>query len=72
MRWSRCLGYEVKLLRKYRNEVLSKSLVGQEIIKLYKLWSPAIVKAMAEDEEFKEGVKEFVDELLPLLRGEEE
>lgn len=30
-------------------------------------WSPVIVKAMEQDEEFKEDVKEVVDEILMLI-----
>jgi len=37
--------------------VLSTTTEGQEIIKLYYEWSPAIVTVMEEDEEFKEEVK---------------
>jgi hypothetical protein len=57
---------EAELLRKYRDEVLSKTPVGQEIIRLYYEWSPAIVKAMEEDEEFKSEVKELIDGILPV------
>ena len=59
---------EAELLRKYRDEVLSKTPVGQEIIRLYYEWSPAIVKAMEEDEEFKSEVKELIDGILPVTR----
>jgi hypothetical protein len=47
---------------------LSKTPEGQEIIKLYYQWSPLIVKAMEEDEEFKEDVAEMIDEVLRLIR----
>ena len=63
---------ETKHLRNFRDEVLSKAPVGQEIIRLYYQWSPTIVNAMAEDKEFKEEVKEIVDGILPLIRGEVE
>jgi len=63
---------EVVLLRAFRDEVLSQSPVGQEIIELYSQWSPAIVKAMEEDEEFREDVKEMIDEVLPVIIGERE
>ncbi len=46
------------------------TLEGQKKIKLYYEWSPSIVKAMEEDEEFKEEVKEMVDGVLMLI-GEE-
>ncbi len=58
---------EAELLRKYRDEVFSKIPVGQEIIKLYYQWSPAIVKAMEADEIFKEEVKEMIDVVLELI-----
>ena len=59
---------DLKTLRKFRDEVLRKSPVGQEIIKLYYELSPAIVKAMAEDKEFKEEVKDMIEGVLPLVR----
>jgi hypothetical protein len=63
---------EVELLRDFRDNVLSKSPVGQEIIRLYYQWNPAIVKAMEEDEEFKKDVREMIDEILPLIEGKVE
>jgi len=63
---------EVKVLRKFRDDVLSQTPEGQELIKLYYQWSPAIVKAMEEDEEFKEDIKEMVDGVLELIIEEAE
>lgn len=63
---------EVELLRKYRDEVLRTTPVGQEIIRLYYLWSPAIVKVMEEDEAFREELKETIDWILPMIREEVE
>ena len=63
---------EVELLRKYRDEVLSTTAVGKEIIDLYYLWSPAIVRAMDEDKAFREELKETVDGILPMIREEVE
>jgi len=59
---------DLKTLRKFRDEVLNKTPVGQEIIKLYYQWSPAIVKAMEQDEEFKEEVKEMIESILPMIK----
>lgn len=56
------------LLRDFRDNVLSNTPEGQEIIRLYYEWSPLIVKAMEEDEEFREEVKEIIDEILPFIR----
>jgi len=62
----------VETLRYFRDNVLSKSPEGQEIIRIYNEWSPAIVKAMGENEAFKEEVKEMIDGVLPLIKGEVE
>lgn len=59
---------ETELLRYLRDNVLTKSLEGQEIIRLYYELSPFIVKAMQEDEKFKQLVKEMIDGILPLTR----
>ena len=58
---------ETQLLRSIRDNVLSKSQEGQELIKLYYQWSPFIVRAMEADEEFKQEVKEMVDEVLVVV-----
>ncbi len=63
---------ELKLLRHLRDTVLNHTQEGKELIKLYYRWSPAIVKAMEEDEEFKKDVKEMIDGVLPLISGERE
>ena len=62
---------EANLLRNFRDSVLSQTPEGQEIIRLYYEWSPAIVKAIKEDEEFKQDVKEVIDGVLPLIAEEE-
>ena len=59
---------DLNTFRKFRDEVLSKTQAGQEIIKLYYQWSPAIVKAMEQDEAFKKEVKEMIEDILPLIR----
>jgi hypothetical protein len=58
---------ETVLLRYVRDSVLCKTLEGQELIKLYYQWSPVILNAMEEDEEFKNEVKELIDELLLMI-----
>ena len=60
---------QTELLRYIRDNILAQTPEGQEIIQLYYEWSPAIVKAMEDDEVFKEQVKEMIDGVLPLLRG---
>jgi hypothetical protein len=58
---------EVRALRLFRDAVLSQSHEGQELIKLYYQWSPAIVRAMEADEEFKQEIKDMIDEILPMI-----
>jgi sulfite oxidase len=55
------------LLRSFRDRVLSRTLEGQELIKLYYAWSPPIVRIMEEDEEFKAEVKAMLDGILCLI-----
>jgi hypothetical protein len=58
---------EIAILRNFRDNVLSKTPAGQEIIKLYYQWSPVIEKAMEHDENFKEEVKEMIDGFLRMI-----
>lgn len=60
---------DIELLRNFRDSVLNNTPEGKELIRLYYEWSPTIVQAMVEDEEFKKEVKEMIDGLLPLIRG---
>jgi hypothetical protein len=59
---------KTEFLRYFRDNILSQSPEGREIIKLYYQWSPLIVKAMEEDEAFRGEVKELVDGVL-LIEG---
>ena len=59
---------EAELLRYFRDNALSQSLEGQEIIRLYYKWSPVIVRTMEEDEEYKEQVREMIDGVLGLIK----
>ena len=61
---------EVELLRYFRDNVLNQTPEGRELIRLFYLWSPAIVKAMEEDEGFKEEMKEMIDRVLSLIKEE--
>ena len=62
---------ETELLRSFRDNVLGKTPEGRELIRLYYEWSPAIVKTMEEDEEFKQEMKEMVDGVLELIEETE-
>jgi hypothetical protein len=56
-----------KHLRHFRDTILSKTSEGQELIKLYYQWSPVLVKAMEEDEEFRQEVKGMIDSVVPMI-----
>lgn len=59
---------ETELLRSFRDNILSQTPDGQEIIRLYYEWSPLVVEVMEEDEEFREELKEMIDGIRPLIR----
>ena len=59
---------QTELLRYLRDNVLSTTPEGQELIKLYYELSTSIVKAMEEDEEFKEQIKEMIDGVVELIK----
>jgi hypothetical protein len=61
-----------ELLRHFCNNELTQTPEGREIIHLYYEWSPVIVNAMEEDEDFKAQVKGMIDGILLLIRGEVE
>jgi hypothetical protein len=58
---------EIELLRYVRDNLLNQTHTGKELIRLYYVWSPVIVKTMEADEDFKGDVKEMIDELLMLI-----
>jgi hypothetical protein len=59
---------EVQLLRYFRDNVLSNTVEGREVIRLYYLWSPVIMKAVEEDEAFKHYVREIIDDVLAMIK----
>ena len=61
---------QTELLRHFRNNILSKTPEGREIIRLYYEWSPVVIRSMERDEKFKEEVKQLFDGILPLIIAE--
>jgi hypothetical protein len=59
---------EVELLRALRDEVLSKTPEGREIIKQYYMWSPLLVEAVEEDIAFREEARDMIEEVLMMMR----
>ena len=58
---------EVQQLRDFRDDVLAKTPEGQEIIKLYYVLGPVIVKALDADEGFESEFREMIEGVLMLL-----
>ena len=58
---------QVKLLRNFRDRVLSTTGEGQALTELYYEWSPTIVKLMQEDGAFKKQIQGLIEGYLPLL-----
>jgi hypothetical protein len=57
----------VQLLRDFRDNVLTQTPEGRKLIEIYYEWSTVIVKALEEDEDFREEITELIDEVLPLV-----
>ena len=60
-------SFEVNLLRKFRDDVLSTTPEGRELITLYYQLSPLVVKTMVEDKNFKDEIKKLIDDLWPMI-----
>ena len=59
---------QVKLLRNFRDRVLSTTGEGQALTELYYEWSPTIVKLMQEDGAFKTQIQGLIEGYLPLVK----
>ena len=58
---------EAELLRYFRDDILTQTSAGQEITRFYYELSPAIIKEMEADTQFKKEIKEMVDGVLELI-----
>ena len=52
--------------------MLSQTPEGRELIRLFYFWSPLIVKAMEEDDAFREEIKGMIDTMLAVPEEESE
>ena len=59
---------QTELLREYRDDVLSKTPEGQEIIKTYYKFSPTVTKLLEQRPLLKNRAKAFIDSMLPGIR----
>jgi hypothetical protein len=60
---------QVQLLRNFRDTVLTETLEGQQLIKLYYEWSPVLVRVLEQDNGFRAEVREMIDAIVPVLQG---
>ena len=58
---------EVEILRFFRDDTLSTSPEGNEMIRLYYQWRPALTRAIQNDEAFRKRVKEITDRVLLMI-----
>jgi len=61
---------ETELLRHFRDEVLSNTPEGREMIKFYYALSPVVVSALEENPELREEVKGLIDGIVTIVNGE--
>ena len=59
---------QTELLKKYRDNVLSKTTEGQKTIKTYYKLSPTVTKLLEQWPLLKKRAKAFIDSLLPNIR----
>ena len=58
---------EVAFLRYFRDNVLAETTEGKALIEHYYQWSPALVRAMREDEALKAQLKDLSSTLLQMM-----
>jgi hypothetical protein len=63
---------QVQLLRNFRDMVLQETREGQQLIKLYYVWSPVLARALDQDDGFRAEIREMIDGIVPVLQGEVE
>jgi hypothetical protein len=63
---------ETELLKHFRDSILSKTREGQELIRLYYLWSPVLIRVLDGDEQLKQEIKRLIGMVLLMLELEEE
>jgi len=59
---------KVQLLKFIRDNILSKTIEGREIIGLYYEWNPAIFEAIENDPDLKEDIKNMLDVLIKNIK----
>lgn len=60
---------EAALLKRFRDSVLAKTDEGRQLIELYYEWSPFITKTLMQGKEFKNILKNIINENIPLAKA---
>ena len=55
-------------MRCLRDSLLEKSKEGREIIRLYNQYNTLIISVMKEDSDFKNQVKDIIDEWITIIK----
>ena len=58
---------ETALLRLVRDELLSTTPEGRELIRLYYQWNAILARVPGENGAIREDIKELIDEILPVF-----
>ncbi len=58
---------ETEFLRQIRDDYLSKTTEGQEIIRLYYRWSTILLELIQEDDAIRKDMRNMIDTIIPLL-----
>lgn len=65
------LSEESSILRYFRDQQLTKTPEGKELISLYYQWSPILIKLMEEDGETQLGLRAIIDDILALIKNDD-
>ena len=60
------------MLRYFKDNMLSRTPEGRELIRLFYFWNPLLIRAVEEDEAFREEIKEMIDAMFPMRTEIEE
>jgi hypothetical protein len=63
---------ETAMLRYFKETILSRTPEGRELIRIFYFWNPLLIKAIEEDEAFREEIKEMIDEMFLVTKQTEE
>ena len=59
---------QTNLFKCLRDSLLKQSKEGQEIVRLYNQYNALLISVIEEDPDFKNQVKDILDQLIPIIR----